>query len=88
MGRSIPSPTRHIDREIRRIRRLARRYPMYREGLERLARILRRRRSIVYLLTDPEDVADLPYLVAASVLQGGEDGDGLDTQGIERPREG
>jgi len=80
MGRSIPSPTRYIDNEIRRIRRLARRYPEYREGLERLAQILRRRRSIIYLLRDPEDVADLPYIVAASILQGMGDGPGMDTK--------
>ncbi len=69
MGRTIPSATAIVNEEIKRVKRLKRRIDKkYWKALDLIIEEMKRNRHLTFTFNDPEDIMNIPYIIAAKIL--------------------
>jgi len=69
MGRTIPSVTKIIDEEVRRVRKLKRSMDKrYWAAIDQVIKMLRGNRNLIYKYNRPEDVMLIPYIILVKHL--------------------
>ncbi|HIQ12771.1 MAG TPA: hypothetical protein EYH44_00040 [Thermoprotei archaeon] len=69
MGRTIPSASRLIDEEIRRLKKLRRRMDRrYWRAIDFIIKELKMNRHLIFQYNNPEDILSIPYIIIVKIL--------------------